>query len=337
MKEKHNRPDFVKKGTTDMTEQTKKLAFPTMITPFNRDGSIDTGAVRAMCDWYYENGCGGIFTACQSSEIFNLTVEERVLLAQTVVDRVNALAAAHPDRPRMAVVASGHVSDTFEEQVYELNAVVQTGIDTLILISNRMDIANTGDDAWIADTQRLMEAVPEIPLGVYECPYPYKRLLTDRMLSFCAQTGRFRYMKDTCCDAAVMARRAALIADTPMRLYNANAQTLLETLRSGCAGYCGVMCNFHPSLYVWLCANYAAAPETAERLQAFLGTAAFTEALAYPVTAKYHLREIAGLPLDSIETRKRPASDLREYDRSCIRQMALLAQTVQDTLSVSQQ
>lgn len=320
-----------------MTEQTRKLAFPTMITPFRRDGSVDTDAVRAMCEWYFENGCGGIFTACQSSEIFNMTVEERVLLTQTVVECVNALAAAHPDRPRMTVVASGHVSDTFEEQVYELNAIARTGIDTLILISNRMDIANTGEDAWIADTQRLMEAVPGIPLGVYECPYPYKRLLTDRMLSFCAQTGRFRYMKDTCCDAAVMARRAALIADTPMRLYNANAQTLLETLRCGCAGYCGVMCNFHPSLYAWLCENYETEPAMAERLQAFLGTAAFTESLAYPVTAKYHLRELVRLPLDSIETRKRPASDLGAYDRSCIRQMALLAQTVQDTLPVSGQ
>ena len=62
-------------------------AFPTMVTPFNRDGSVDTGAARAMVDWYFENGCGGIFTACQSSEIFFLTEAERALLTKTVVDR----------------------------------------------------------------------------------------------------------------------------------------------------------------------------------------------------------------------------------------------------------
>lgn len=306
-------------------------AYPTMITPF-KDGTVDIQAARAMCDWYFENGCSGIFTACQSSEIFHMTVEERVLLTQTVVDRVNELAAAHPDKPRMTVVASGHVSDTFEEQVRELKAIAATGIDTLILISNRMDIENTGDDAWIADTARLMEAIPDISLGVYECPYPYKRLMTDKMLAFCAQSGRFRYMKDTCCDAHWMARRAALIEGTPMRLYNANAQTLLETLRTGCAGYCGVMCNFHPALYAWLCKNYETNPEMADRLQAVLGTAAFTEALAYPVTAKYHLKEIVGLPLHSIETRKRPASDLKEYDISCIRQMDLLMKMTEQML-----
>ena len=43
------------------------------------DGSVDTGAMRAMVDWYYENGCGGIFASCQSSEIFYLTDAERVL------------------------------------------------------------------------------------------------------------------------------------------------------------------------------------------------------------------------------------------------------------------
>jgi len=301
-------------------------SFVTMVTPFCRDGSIDIGAVRAMCDWYSEMGLDGIFTACQSSEIFHLTVGERVLLTQTVVDRCRELASAYPARPKMTVVASGHVSDSFAEQVYELQAVSDCGIDTLILISNRMDIANTSEEQWIAETSALMEALPDIPLGVYECPYPYKRLMGDRMLSFCAQSGRFLYMKDTCCDADMIAHRCELLARTPMKLYNANAQTLLDSLQSGAAGYCGVMCNFHPDLYAKLCANVDQNPAEARRLQAFLGTAAFTEALAYPVTAKYHLKEIAGLPLDSLETRKRPAADLTRYHRDCILQMEQLAQ-----------
>ena len=175
-----------------------------------------------------------------------------------------------------------------------------------------------------------MEAIPDIPLGVYECPYPYKRLMDDDMLSFCAQSGRFLYMKDTCCDADVIAHRCELLRGTPMKLYNANAQTLLDTLRVGAAGYCGVMCNFHPDLYARLCSIYDTDSKEAERLQAFLGTAAFTESLAYPVTAKYHLKEIAGLPLDSLETRKRPVSDLRRYDRDSICQMEQLAKAIRN-------
>ena len=310
----------------------KKQAFPTMVTPFNRDGSVDTGAARAMTDWYFENGCGGIFASCQSSEIFNLTVEERALLARTVVDRAAELAAAHPDRPRMTVVASGHVSDDPRDQIRELRAVAEAGPDTLILISNRMDIANTGDENWIRETEALAEALPDIPLGIYECPQPYKRLMSDKMLAWCAGTGRFFYMKDTCCDAAVMDRRCRILEGSPMKLYNANAQTLLDSMKSGGAGYCGVMCNFHPDLYVWLCAHYEDDPEGAEVIQSCLGTAAFTEALAYPVTAKYHLKEIAGLPLSSLETRRRPASDLRPYDISCVKQMETLARAAREYL-----
>lgn len=307
-------------------------AFPTMVTPFNRDGSLDTGAARAMVDWYYENGCGGIFTACQSSEIFFLTEAERAILTKTVVDRAAELAASRPDRARMKIVASGHVSDRFEDQVRELSAVADAGPDTVILISNRMDIGNTGDDAWIRETERLMKALPDIPLGVYECPYPYKRLMSETMLDFCGKSGRFTYMKDTCCDAALMARRCEILRGTPMKLYNANAQTLLESLRNGAAGYCGVMCNFHPDLYVRLCASWESDPETAEAIQSFLGTAAFTESLAYPVTAKYHLKEIAGLPLSAVDARTRPASDLTDYHISCIRQMETLAGMVRERI-----
>ena len=309
-----------------------KLAFPTMVTPFNKDGSVDTGAARAMTDWYFENGCGGIFASCQSSEIFCLTVEERALLTKTVSDRAAELAKERPEKPRMTVVASGHVSDSFADQVRELSAVAEAGADTLILISNRMDIGNTGDENWIRETEALMEALPDIPLGVYECPYPYKRLMSPRMLSFCAGSGRFLYMKDTCCDAAVMADRCRVLAGSPMKLYNANAQTLLASMRAGASGYCGVMANFHPDLYVRLCECWERDPETAEFLQSFLGTAAFTESLAYPVTAKYHLKEIAGLPLETVDARTRPASDLTDYHKSCVRQMETLAQAVRERL-----
>ena len=309
-------------------------AFPTMVTPFGRDGSVDVGAARAMVDWYFENGCGGVFASCQSSEIFFLTEAERVLLTKTVADRANELAAEHPERERMTVVASGHVSDDFDSQLHELSAIADAGADTVILISNRMDRANTSDDAWIRDTARLMNALPGVPLGVYECPYPYKRLMTAKMLAFCGESGRFRYMKDTCCDAAVMAERCRMLRDTPMKLYNANAQTLLESLRNGAAGYCGVMCNFHPDLYAWLTEHWEEEPETAETVQAFLGTAAFTESLAYPVTAKYHLKEIAGLPLPTVDARTRPASDLTDYHKSCVRQVETLAAAVRERIGL---
>ena len=37
--------------------------YPTMITPY-KNGVIDETAVRALVDWYAEQGCSGIFAVC---------------------------------------------------------------------------------------------------------------------------------------------------------------------------------------------------------------------------------------------------------------------------------
>ncbi|MPN53105.1 hypothetical protein SDC9_200769 [bioreactor metagenome] len=57
----------------------------------------------------------------------------------------------------------------------------------------------------------------------------------------------------------------------------------------GCAGYSGVMANFHPELYAWLCKNYLEQPEKAEQVQDFVGFFSVAECQQYPVNAKYYL------------------------------------------------
>ena len=301
-------------------------AYPTMITPYNSDGSVDYGAVEALTEWYYEKGCAGIFAACQSSEIHMLDLADRVRLAKVVKDTADRLAVGGR---RMTVVASGHISDRFEDQVQELRAIADTGVDSVIMISNRFDIDNTGDERWIGDAARMIEALPDIPLGIYECPRPYKRLLTPDMIDFIVRSGRFAFIKDTCCDSEEIDRRVKQIDSTESpalkpALFNANAQTLLETLRSGGAGYCGVMCNFHPELYVKLCDCFATEPERAELLAAFLSQAAFIEYLTYPSIAKYHLDKV-GVKM-TVLSRTCDASKMKLYDRLCVDKMDLLAE-----------
>ncbi len=290
----------------------------TMITPYKKDGSVDLDTACKYVDWYYESGIDGIFAVCQSSEIFYLTLEERVELNRRVYARAKELERSG-DRP-FVVVSSGHVSDTLEGQIEELNAIAASGTDALILITNRLDPNNEGDDVFIANGEKLLAALPaDLPLGFYECPYPYKRLVTPKILDWCISTGRFAYMKDTCCDAAEIARRCAQLKGTGFKLLNANCQTLLETMHSGAQGYCGIMCNFHPRLYAWLGKNYEKEPEKAALVQAALCAFGFTESLAYPLTAKYHM-DLCGIKTESIARNRRP-EELTDYAKSCMRQM----------------
>jgi 4-hydroxy-tetrahydrodipicolinate synthase len=299
----------------------------TMITPYTSDGHVDYDTACKYVDWYYESGLDGIFAVCQSSEIFYLSLEERVELNRRVYQRAKTL------NENFLIVSSGHVSDTLAGQVKELNAVYESGTDALILITNRLDIHNEGDDVFIANGEKLLAALPaDVPLGLYECPHPYKRLVTPKILDWCRSTGRFAYMKDTCCDAAEIARRTAQLENSGFRLLNANAQTLLETMQSGAQGYCGIMCNFHPKLYAWLKNNWQVQPEKAALVQAALGSLAFTECLAYPLTAKYHMN-LCGIPTETIG-RSRKEEELTDYARSCMQQMKLLTDRLEKELGL---
>lgn len=152
--------------------------------------------MEALVEWYYKNGCDGIFAVCQSSEIFCLTLEERVKIAKTVADKAKTLAQADNSRKPMEIVVSGHIYDSFEAQAEELNAMAGTGADALILITNRMDVANVSDEAWIANLHKLIEKLSEnIPLGLYECPKPYKRLLTKKCCGRALIRADFRSSK----------------------------------------------------------------------------------------------------------------------------------------------
>ena len=295
--------------------------FPTMITPYKEDGTVDIDTALKYVDFYYESGMTGIFAVCQSSEIFYLSLEERVALNRAVYERAKEL-EAQGDRP-FTVVSSGHVSDRFEDQVEELNAISASGTDALILITNRLDIHNEGDDVFIANAERLLAQLPpDVKLGLYECPHPYKRLVTPKILDWCVRTGRFHYMKDTCCDAAEIARRCEQLRGSGLKLLNANCQTLLESMQSGGDGYCGIMCNFHPRLYAWLGENYEKQPDTAALVQSVIGTFGFTEVgLPYPLTAKYHMG-LCGITTE-LTARNRRAEELTDYGKSCMRQMKL--------------
>jgi 4-hydroxy-tetrahydrodipicolinate synthase len=285
-----------------------------MVTPFREDGRLDEGGLAALVEWYLTRGVDGLFAVCQSSEMFELDLDERVRLARATVE-----AAAG----RVPVIASGHISDDPREQAREMNAMARTGVSALILVNNRLAAAGEDDEVWKGRCERLFAALPrEVPLGFYECPHPYKRLFTPQLLRWCADTGRVTMLKDTCCDPEQICLRQKAVDGTLLGIYNANAATLLETLRCGIAGYSGVMANFHPQLYVWLCRNWASRPGEAERLQAYLGAASAIEGPRYPRNAKAFL-QLEGLAITTVT--RRDCLELGPADRRLIEQFRALS------------
>lgn len=254
--------------------------WPVMLTPFTPSGEIDYHALDQLIDWYLQNGVDGLFAVCQSSEMFFLSLRERL-----------ALAAHIKKRSAVPVIASGHISASPADQIQELRAMADTGADAVIMITNRQAEEGSNSICWLEGLDVLLDQLPkDLPLGLYECPYPFKHLVTDEELDYCAKSGRFYFLKDTCCDSDQIQRRLDIVDGTPLRLFNANTATLLESLRCGGAGFSGVMANFHPELYVWLCRHWRTEPQKAEKLQAALTFCSKIESQCYPLNAKIYLR-----------------------------------------------
>lgn len=268
--------------------------WPTMITPFLPDGSIDYATLEKLIDWYVEKGVNGLFAVCQSSEMFFLSLKERLALASACVGFA---------RGRVDVIASGHVAETVADQIEEAKMMADTGVSAVVLISNRFARHDEGDDAFKRNLEKFLKGLSEdVLLGFYECPAPYKRLISPGLMRFGVETGRFGFLKDTSCRTADIAEKIKIASGTNFKLFNANAATLLASLRAGAAGYSGVMTNFHADLYAWLCANWKKEPARADELQAFLGAASLVENQLYPVNAMYAL-SLEGVPFNLVSRR----------------------------------
>lgn len=272
-----------------------KGVWPVMLTPFTEEGKVDEKALRRLVDWYIEKGSDGLFAVCQSSEMFFLTDEE----AEEIVHITTDQAAG-----RVHVIASGLTDESLEHQAEQVKRMYQAGAEAVILITNRFAKEEEDDNVWKQRVADLLERIPEeIPLGFYECPYPYKRMISLDNLEWAASTGRFYFLKDTCCDAELIRERIRRTEGSCLKIYNANTATLRETLGYGAAGYSGVMANFHPDLYKWLFEHYE--DERAEALNDELTIAALIERQVYPVNAKYSLAAYEGVDMTSVSRTKK--------------------------------
>ncbi|WP_175716076.1 dihydrodipicolinate synthase family protein [Burkholderia ambifaria] len=256
---------------------------PVMLTPFDDAGAIDYAGLERLIEWYLAHGADALFAVAQSSEMQFLSLAERAELARFVVERVAG---------RVPVVASGHISDDLDAQVAELRAAAESGAQGVVLVTNRLDPQRKGSAAFLDHLHKLLARLPsDLPLGLYECPAPYRRLLSDDELRACIDTGRFVMLKDVSCDLETVKRRVALAAGSPLKILNANAAIAWDAMKAGSAGFNGVFTNFHPDLYRWLRTRGDSDPALADELSTFLVISAVSEALGYPALAKiYHQR-----------------------------------------------
>ena len=269
-------------------DQGKKFV-PVMITPFQQNGKIDLDALTRLIDFYFAAGVKGFFANCASSEMYNLSADERLMLTQHVVKHVNGV---------VPVVATGSFGSTIFEQAEFAKKIYDTGVNAVILITSHYAKKEESDEILLNNFERMLELTGNIPMGMYECPSPYKRIISPEVFKSLLETKRMVYHKDTTIDQEKIKAKLALIKNNPLEFYDAHTANATFSLQHGAKGMSAISGNFYPEILVWMC-NHATDPRKQEDvnwLQEELVKAEKLISQAYPMSSKYFLKK-RGLPI----------------------------------------
>lgn len=256
-----------------------------MLTPFKENGSVDYDGLTELTEFYLNAGAGGLFANCQSSEMFSLSESERLTVTKHVVKIANG---------SVPVVATGTFGGPIAKQAEFVKRMYATGVEAVIIITNmlagELETAETFNDRFYS----MLEKTDNIPLGFYECPQPYKRILLAEQLQPFVDTGRIIYHKDTCLDLEQIKAKLQSTAHVPnFGLYDAYMAHAVDSLKAGSAGLSCIQGNYSPELVVWLCKHYDDASRSADvnRVQQFFIDHMDVMHSVYPVAAKYFLQK----------------------------------------------
>jgi 4-hydroxy-tetrahydrodipicolinate synthase len=271
-----------------------KKFVPVMITPFNLKAKVDLDAVSTLIDFYLAAGVKGFFANCLSSEMYSITEDERLELTKHVVKYVNG---------RVPVVATSSFGLTIEDKAEFTKKIYDTGIDAAILITGHYANVEDSDDILLRNFNKMFKLTGTIPLGMYECPAPYKRILGTEVFRTLLSSDRFVYHKDTSISLESVKAKLEVVksADKKFEFYDAHSPNAVYSLQMGAKGMSSISGNFYPEILVWMVNNATDLnkQEDVKWLQSEITRVDPLIHVAYPMSAKYFLRK-RGLPVRTI-------------------------------------
>jgi len=274
-----------------MSAAEKKFV-PVMITPFNLKAKVDFDVVSRLIDFYLAAGVKGFFANCLSSEMYSISEDERLELTAHIVRYVKG---------RVPVVATGSFGLTIDDKAEFSKKIYDTGIQAVILITGHYANVDDSDEILLRNFDKMIRLTGDIPLGLYECPAPYKRILTRDVFKTLLSTDRFIYHKDTSIDLEKVKEKLEIVKGSTLEFYDAHSPNAMHSLQMGAKGMSSISGNFYPEILVWMCDN-ATNPDKQEQVTWLQSEITRVDPIihqAYPMSAKYFLQK-RGLPVRTI-------------------------------------
>ena len=203
-----------------LTRDNKDGIYSLMLTPFNEDRSIDYNTYEKYADWQVEQGVDHLFAVCGSSEMKELTLEERLKLAELTVKH----------KGETTVVATANIEPTKEGNLEEIKKMEQTGVDGLVLTTKGMG----DDDDKLVEYIRELAQSTTLPVFLYEFPGFQPHLMSGKAYGELTKDGLIWGIKDTTCSLELIKDKIANKGDST--IIQANMPYLFDSYVAGARG-----------------------------------------------------------------------------------------------------
>ncbi|PHN06275.1 dihydrodipicolinate synthase family protein [Flavilitoribacter nigricans] len=281
--------------------------WPVLVTPYDKDLKIDVAAYRDILQWHLSFNPGGIYANCLSSEMFELDDEEKLLLIREAVETVNG---------KTPVAVTGNFGETIDDHISFCEKAADAGADIVMLTVPE----NYDNDQELETYFLTIAEKTEMPLGLYECPFPRSYHLGLDLIRKLAESGRFFAFKETSCDLDKILAVIDSTRDTPLAFLQANIPYLLDSIRAGAQGSMNVVANWLPDLTIEVARRGEANDPTADELNSVLCAMELAQRSFHPSGVKYLMKK-RGLPIQALTRYSRKLSKEEAHSIDTISKM----------------
>lgn len=224
---------------------------PALITPFTKDQQIDEMSLRKVINWEISNGIHGIFCLGTNGEFFNLSYDEKIEIAEIVVDEVAG---------RVPVYAGSGCINT-EDTIRLTKRLDQAGVDAVSIITPYF--LQFTDKELIAHYQSIARS-SELPIILYNIPSRTGNHLTPSSVAELAAEPNIVGIKDSSGSFENILNYIKIVDDDFSVLAGSDI-LILPTLLAGGKGAIASTANFIPNIIVSIYSNWASGDIEAAR------------------------------------------------------------------------
>ena len=203
-----------------LTRETKDGIYSLMLTPYKEDLSIDYDTYEEYTEWQVSQGVEHLFAVCGSSEMRELSLEERLKLATLTVKH----------RGETTIVATANLEPSVEDNLEEIKKMEATGVDGIVLTTKGLG----NDDDKLVEYIRNLAETATIPVFLYEFPGFQPHKMSGKAYGELTKDGLIWGIKDT--TSTMEGIQAKIDNKYDSTIIQANMPFLFDSYKAGARG-----------------------------------------------------------------------------------------------------